>query len=279
MPLIPVTGCLLWFERKNRELLLRQRLNFLRRQAPKVTLWMKIPWRDLAGTESQLATAGVMLSLLAAFVFQLPGWFMVLQLLVVCPLAWLLVRRTRLRRLRSRFAERFPEAVDSLTRAVQAGVPVERALASMGDIFDGVMADRFRRLVQQLELGVPFRDALRNFSSSLNLPDVDFFCAVLALNRETGSQLSPMLTALSRTLREQRAVSRKLQALTAESRASARVLSFLPLFILGLQAFLNPGQLKFLLEDPAGRAVLGLCAASMAAGLFIIRRMSRLMEL
>jgi tight adherence protein B len=269
---------ILWIERNRRRRLLNARIAFLRREAPQPARWARIPWRTLASPETQVASAGVLLSLGVAFMFNLPGWFLLLQLAVTCPVAWYLVRRHRIRRLRMRFAERFPEAVDGLTRAVEAGVPVERALASLGEIFEGEMADRFRRLVQHLELGTPFRDALKNFSASLNLPDVDFFCAVLALNRESGSQLRPMLMTLSRTLRERRSVNRKLRSLTSETRAAARVLSLLPLFIIGLQAFLNPEQMQFLLQDPTGRVVLGYCALSMAVGLLIIRRMSRLME-
>ncbi len=238
----------------------------------------RVPLKALSSPETQIATAGVVLSLVFAFMLNLPVWFLLLQLCLTCPLAWLLVRRYRLQRMRRRFAERFPEAVDSFTRAVQAGVPVEKIIASLGDIYDGEIGERFRRLVHHLELGMPFREALRHFSRDLDLPDVDFFCAVLALNRETGSQLSPMLLSLSQMLRDRRAVDRKLQALTSESRAAARVLCALPFFIIGLQLFLNPRQMDFLLYDPTGRTVLGCCIACMIVGLLIVRRMSRMME-
>ena len=49
----------------------------------------------------------------------------------------------------------------------------------------------------------------------------------------------------------------------------------LPVFILGLQAFLNPSQLLFLVNDPAGRIVAGCALACMLAGFIIIQRMSR----
>jgi tight adherence protein B len=275
---VPLALGLFRLERTERRRRILRRTAFLsgRREAPPLLSF--IPWRELGSVEIRMAGLAVFLSLVIAFMFALPIWLILAQLAVICPLAWYVARRCRLARLRARFAERFPEAVDSLTRAVRSGVPVDRALASLGDIFDGVMADRFRRLVRQLELGVPFRDALRNFSRSLDLPDVDYFCSVLALNRESGSPLSPMLITLGRTLRERQAVDRKLRGLTSESRAAATVLSFLPLIIIGLQAFLNPGQFAFLLGDPTGRLVLGYSTISIVAGLLIIRRMSRLLE-
>jgi tight adherence protein B len=276
IPLLTAAAFALYSLRRRETKLLYARLDFLREKDPPPPVLDKIPWGELARIETRVAAGGVLLSVLAVFMINLPWWVMPLQLVVVCPLAWMLVRRYRLSRFRKKFAERFPEAVDGLTRAVQAGVPLERALASLGDIFTGEMAERFRKLVRQMEIGVPFREALQNFSASLNLADVDFFCAVLAVNRETGSPLSPMLISLSKTLSERRNVARKLQGLTAESRSAATVLSLLPIFIIGLQAFLNPSQLRFLLSDPVGRTVVAYCVCSMVAGLVVIRRMSRL---
>ena len=264
--------------RQRKKNALYARLDFLRPAQEAEAGTSRIPWQELSKPEVRIAAAGVVVSLAVAFFFNLPVWSLVLLLCIVCPAAWFLVRRYRLRRFRAEFAERFPEAVDSLTRAVQAGVPLERALASIGAIFEGEMAHRFQHLVQQMEIGVSFKEALDAFAAGLDLPDVDYFCAVLVLHRETGSQITPMLLSLSRTLSERRVVARKLKALTAESRAAARVLSFLPLFIIGLQALLNPQQLQFLINDPLGRIVIGYCTLSMAAGILIIRRMSRLSD-
>ena len=189
--------------------------------------------------------------------------------------SWIIVRRWRLDRARRAVLSRFPEAVDNFTRSIQAGIPVDRALKILGEAYDDEFGRRVLKLCREMKVGLPFREALGNFADELDDPDVDFFCEVLALNRETGSALSPMLASLSMMLRERRAIDRKLKALTSESRASARVLCLLPVFILGLQAFLNPSQLLFLVNDPAGRIVAGCALACMLAGFIIIQRMSR----
>ena len=116
----------------------------------------------------------------------------------------------------------------------------------------------FSTLVQQMEIR-RFHFKKRPWTplpQGLDLPDVDYFCAVLATPRNKRSD-HPVALSLSRTLSERRVVARKLKALTAESRAAARVLSFLPLFIIGLQALLNPQQLQFLINDPGDTPLLG----------------------
>lgn len=184
------------------------------------------------------------------------GWFLklsiaaeVLLLVMVGAASWIIVRRWRLDRARRAFLSRFPEAVDNFTRSIQAGIPVDRALKILGEAYDDEFGRRVLKLCREMKVGLPFR--------------------------ETGSALSPMLASLSMMLRERRAIDRKLKALTSESRASARVLCLLPVFILGLQAFLNPSQLLFLVNDPAGRIVAGCALACMLAGFIIIQRMSR----
>lgn len=210
------------------------------------------------------------------------GWFLKLNLLaelflmvVVSLGVWILVRRWRQDKARKAFLQRFPEAIDNFTRSIQAGIPVDRALQILGDSYDDELGRRITKLCQEMKVGLPFREALHNFAEDLDSADVDFFCEVLALNRETGSALSPMLVSLSMMLRERRSVDRKLKALTSESRASARVLCLLPVFILGLQAFLNPSQVIFLANDPTGRIVTGYCLLSMLVGFILIQRMSR----
>ena len=185
------------------------------------------------------------------------GWFLklsiaaeVLLLVMVGAASWIIVRRWRLDRARRAFLSRFPEAVDNFTRSIQAGIPVDRALKILGEAYDDEFGRRVLKLCREMKVGLPFREALGNFADELDDPDVDFFCEVLALNRETGSALSPMLASLS-------------------------MLCLLPVFILGLQAFLNPSQLLFLVNDPAGRIVAGCALACMLAGFIIIQRMSR----
>ena len=226
-------------------------------------------------TECQAALVVAIAALAASWFMKLgimAGLFLVM---LTSGAAWVMVHRWRLDQARKAFLARFPEAIDNFARSIQAGIPVDRALKIVGETYDDEFGRRITKLCQEMEVGLPFREALHNFADAIDNADVDFFCEVLALNRETGSALSPMLASLSMMLRERRSVDRKLKSLTAESRASARVLCLLPVFILGLQAFLNPSQVLFLANDPTGRVVAGYCLASMLVGFIIIQRMSR----
>lgn len=232
--------------------------------------------RQMARPEFLGGCVGGVVGIVAAAFVGLSLPLSILTVVACVAALWFVVRTVRLRRLRKHFADRFPDAVDHLTRAVQAGVPMEKALVAVGENFEGEIGRRFTLLVQQLELGVSFRTALDIFAGNLKMPDVNFFCSVLALNRETGSRITPMLISLSRTLRERRAVARKLLVLTSETRSAAKVLSILPFFVLGLQFLLNPRNFDFLVSDETGKTILFVCLSSMLIGIFIINRMSNM---
>ena len=239
-----------------------------------INLWS----RFIKSTESQISLAAVVALIFVGYFFNVPFMLELIVIAIATPIVWIVVRKIRISKLKKTFMARFPEAVDNFARSIKAGIPLEKALAVIGDTYDDALGARFRLLVQQMNLGLSFRQSLKNFTADLNNADVDFFCAVLALSRETGSPLSPMLAAFTGMLRERRAVERKLLTLTAESRASARVLCLIPLFIIGLQIFLNPSQISFLINDEVGRMVTGYCCLSMVVGFIVIQRMSRSLE-
>lgn len=191
---------------------------------------------------------------------------------------WWFLRERKLHRMRKDFEKAFPESVENFTRAIKAGVPLERAILATADNFTGEVGQRFRSLYTDLKLGLSFEEALSRFAEGLNNPDVDFFCQTLMLSRETGSPLSPILTTFCELMRERRRLDMRLSALTAESRASARILCLIPFFILGLQAFLNPSQLKSLFYHPTGQMVILYAVVSILTGFVIITKMTRSLE-
>ena len=181
----------------------------------------------------------------------------------------------RKRAIRKQFLADFPNAVDGLTRLVVVGVSVEAALGEMGQYFSEPVRGRFEEVGDQLELGVPFDTVMRKLSADLDIPELEFFCTVLIINRETGGHISDVLARLSRGIRMRSNAGRQLEILTSEPRASAKVVALIPLALIGVQAVVNPAGFQFLLNDPDGRMVLTYAVVSILLGLVIVRRMTR----
>ena len=179
-------------------------------------------------------------------------------------------------RIRSRFLNDFPEAIDMIVRAVQAGLPVSQALASVADELDGPVGAEFRRISDELRIGFALQTALANAAVRMPLPDFRFFVVTLALQNETGGRLSETLSNLSDIIRTRDDARAKVRGLTADGRASAAVVAALPPSVAGLLLVINPGYIDPLIGSDAGRVLLAVAATSVTLGIVTVRRMARI---
>lgn len=238
------------------------------------TISLRSRWKqELLGNRRDLlvAVAVAALSALIFLILEIRLSFVAILALGVLILTTVLLTHLNRSRERKAFENSFPEAVEMLTRSVKTGVPLDEAFLSLAERFEGELSRRFDIFQSELALGKPFRDAGVTFCKGLNMPDVEFFFAVLSLNRESGSELTPTLEAMSYTLRERQKIRRKAVVLTSEIRSSAKVMAALPFAVAGIMFFINPGMTDFYLHDFAGQIVLGFCILSIVIGLMIIR--------
>ena len=97
-----------------------------------------------------------------------------------------------------KFEELFPEAIDTLARAVRAGHAFTTALEMITDEVAEPVSGEFRQLYEEQKFGMPVRDALMNLTERMPLVDVKFFVTAVMLQRETGGQsLAEILDNLS----------------------------------------------------------------------------------
>ena len=96
------------------------------------------------------------------------------------PYSFASYRRTR--RFRT-FEELFPEAIDTLARAVRAGHAFTTALELITNEINEPVAGEFRKLFEEQKFGMPVRDALLNLTERMPLVDVKFFVTAVMLQR------------------------------------------------------------------------------------------------
>ncbi len=65
-----------------------------------------------------------------------------------------------------KFEELFPDAIDTLARAVRAGHAFTTALELIANEIAEPIASEFRKLFEEQKFGLPVRDALMNLASN-----------------------------------------------------------------------------------------------------------------
>src|SRR5216683_837652 len=168
--------------------------------------------------------------------------------------------------------ELFPEAIDTLARAVRAGHAFTTALELISNEISEPIASEFRKLFEEQKFGLPVRDALLNLTERVPLVDVKFFVTAVMLQRETGGNLAEILDNLSYMIRERFKILRQVRVYTAQGRLTMMLLMGLPPVIVVTMLIVNPGFIQPLFNDPIGHMLIAAGISLQTIGYFVIRR-------
>lgn len=204
------------------------------------------------------------------------GWPMVsaaaLLLGITLP-AWYLTNRRQ--RERTALQSALADAVDSLRSAVRSGMSVEEALAALARHGPKVLRPPLTDLARDLRVS-GFEGAIRRTRERVADPIFDMVAAALLMSHRVGGRnLSTVLEALSRSVRQTIQVEQELRAHQAKNVLSARIIAALPLVLILLIRGLNPGYLD-VFSSATGQAILALCLLSVAIGYAGMLRATRL---
>jgi tight adherence protein B len=171
-----------------------------------------------------------------------------------------------------RFEEVFPNAVDTLARAVRAGHAFTTSLELISKEVPEPVAGEFRQLFEEQKYGLPVREALLNLTERMPLVDVKFFVTAVMLQRETGGNLAEILDNLSYMIRERFKIMRQVRVHTAQGRMTMLLLMMLPPGIIVTMLVMNASFIQPLFTDPLGHVLLAAGIALQTIGYFVIRR-------
>jgi len=204
-------------------------------------------------------------------------WIVGLAVLLGLPFAGQFFLSSRIRRRKKRFEAQFPDALMLLSSSLNAGHTFLRSIQLMCEEADGPLSEEFARVVAETELGTPVIDALDRMASRIDVRDVDWVVQAIRIQQQVGGKLAELLATLADFIRAREEVRREIDVLTAEGRISAWVLGALPLFLFIAVQVIQPGYMDPLLRG-WGLALLALTGVSMVAGVMIILRMVKGVE-
>jgi tight adherence protein B len=217
-----------------------------------------------------MAIPGLGVGAMMPFILNAPVTMLVLAgVLGASP--YLFVRRKRKKRLDA-LEEQFPEALDFLARSMRAGHAFSISLEMLGEEMADPLGQEFRTLFNEQNLGAPLDIALRNFSNRVPLLDCRFFTSSVLLQKQTGGNLSEILSRLSYVIRERFRLKGQVKAASAHGRLTATILTLLPVFTMLALLVVAPGYLQGMAEDSDGKKMIGGAIIAQILGNFTIKK-------
>jgi tight adherence protein B len=187
-------------------------------------------------------------------------------------LPYLVLRILRGRR-QKKFGAQFPDAIDIIVRSLRAGHPVPIAVTMVAREMADPIGSEFGIVVDEITYGAHLETAMRNLYYRIGQDDLPLFVTAVAIQSSTGGNLGEILENLSAVIRDRFKMRRKIRALAAEGRASALILSSLPIGMFLIVNVVSPNFYASVWNEDLTKIILTLAGCWMGIGNFIMYRM------
>ena len=237
--------------------------------------------RDLVSADLELrpyefriiqVAAGLVFAIVGLLRFGIGPEFLVLAVIgYLLPSFYL--RNRRGRRLRQ-FDAALPRAMELIANSMKAGQSVAQSLDSVTDNAGPPISDEFSLARREIELGASVESALSNMVRRIGSNDLRLMVMVITIQRSIGGDLPAILVTLADTMRQREEMRAEIMAATAQSRASALIITLLPIVAGALLYFIVRDYFRPMLTNPIGWVLLAVAAFLLFIGNVIIRRLT-----
>lgn len=159
-------------------------------------------------TKEFLAIQGTLIFVLPGIIFLLTLKFSLQQALLlalISSLAGFVIPQFMLSRKISerqqKIQQSLPDVLDLLTVSVEAGLGFDSALVKVVDKITGPLNEEFERLLQEIRMGKPRRDAMRDLGNRTNVEDLSNFITAIVQADKLGVSIGKVLRVQSEQIR------------------------------------------------------------------------------
>jgi tight adherence protein B len=190
-----------------------------------------------------------------------------------CTLLPLLVLKIKRGRRQKQFGAQFPDALDIIVRSLRAGHPVPIAITMVAREMADPVGSEFGIVADEITYGADLETGMRNLYFRIGQDDLPLFVTAVAIQSSTGGNLGEILENLSAVIRQRFKMRRKIRALASEGRASAMILSSLPIVMFLVIQVITPEFYASVWHEDLTKIGLGAAGAWMLIGNFIMFKM------
>jgi tight adherence protein B len=162
------------------------------------------------------------------------------------------------------FDNQLGDMLNLVVNGLRAGYSVMQALEAVGRELPPPISVEFKRVVQEMQLGLPMEGALGNLTRRIPSKDLDFVVTAINVQREVGGNLAEILDTITFTIRERVRIKGEIETLTAQGMMTGYVIAALPIG-LGLLLFVlnRPYMMNFFTPKSNLPCGLGMIIAAL----------------
>jgi tight adherence protein B len=181
--------------------------------------------------------------------------------------------KRKIKKRQQKFLKEFGDALESMVRLLKAGMPISEAIKMAGREYEGPVGEEMLKIYEAQKIGIPMPEATLEAAERMPITEMQMFATGIAIQAQTGSSLSEVLTNLANVIRARFRLRRKVQALSAEAKASAMIIGSLPFLVGGGLFLINPEYIQILFEQTTGKIMIAMSAVWMGMGVMVMKIM------
>lgn len=188
------------------------------------------------------------------------------------------VARSKSGRLKA-FNNQLGDMLNLMVNGLRAGYSTLQAMEAVSKELPAPISVEFRRVVQEMQLGLSMEDALDHLVRRITSDDLDLVITAINVQREVGGNLAEILDVISYTIRERVRIQGEIAALTAQGRATAWVISALPIILVVLLFLVNrPYIMQFFNPETRGCGIpiIVLAGIMVIAGFAVVQKIVKI---
>ena len=176
------------------------------------------------------------------------------------------------------FDAQLADSIDMMSRSLRAGHSVVAAIGIVAEQAVEPVKSEFNEVFKKQNYGLPMREALMEMLDRVPSQDLRVLITGMLVQKETGGNLTEILDRICFVIRERIRIKGEIQTHTAQGRLTGWILCLLPIVMLVLINFINPGYSTILFKDPLGRKMLYAGAFLLFLGAMTIRHIINAIE-
>lgn len=175
----------------------------------------------------------------------------------------------------AKFSGQLPDMLNLMVNGLRAGYSTMQAMEAISKEMPPPISDEFRRVVQEMQLGIPMDKALDNLIRRIPSEDLDFVITAINVQREVGGPLAEILDTIAFTIRERIRIKGEIRVMTSQVVMSGRILSAVPFVVFVLLWFINQDYMgEFFKDLYCGGAALVTGMVMIAIGYFVMMKIA-----
>ena len=172
---------------------------------------------------------------------------------------------------RAKLESQLVDAVMILSSSLKGGLSLVQSIEVLVEEMGAPISQEFGVILRENKMGITLEESLTRLHERLKIEELTYLVGSLLVARETGGDLTKVLSRLATTIRDNRRLKDSIKTLTLQGKLQGIIMSALPFFFVAWVLSFNKGHFDIMFSTEIGRMLLIAALFLQIIGMFLIK--------